>query len=1307
MKNQHQKSNKIAKQKKTPKFAFASMKPKPTKRGYLSLAWSLPFLLLIRFSATSLPRIWNLDFGDQISLNLAEAGPELIQSATLTKQNPAVAIQSVQYVAQSNQATFSPSSFKMGSKLSKVSTSRLIQHQKDIYHLIMLIYDYAVAIFEIDTSSSSLVPRVSKLFYNFFGGRDVTAIPGFAKIGTSCHHISSKEPLGVILITCLETFKATASGSQTQILPFYISLEWTEKDNQYSNSQFYSQGMAVPQDSLYLAKSFIFGLGAAKKITTLDYQKLGILSVLNVLEGPSKLVIDSKLCYAAVQTDGYRKVSFVVSGQKEVNCVSLSSDYWKNGGGISGFSQQNSDLFGYDLGGENHIGIAESAGIGDTHSSYTLKSNVFIKSTQFVNFGTETSQDHKAVIVSINYSPDPKTPNKITLCVMELAALKLNPPKCDKVAFATFGKNIPVQHWITSSSLAFKRAGDNGLYLILGNQNYFVIFSVDLENQSMKQAHLNPTSNQQNGASYPVIQDEGDYLFVRFKELTGDNALRPQRYCFIMKKDFEMVCQGNYYNSIYSVFAADFGVVGKIAESLVVVPAAPKPRFTLKIEASDMLLKNVPFSTKVDMKGQTAEMEAPVTVYHNKSSFFEDKHWNFTVIKGSTIALDFLPGEVQGKFTRLSLPTLDIEDNRLTIRGIQVTQKDESKLEIDEGLKVERIFNLGALGYFAVWTTNATNNYSNNTLILVTCSFSFEKKLSNCQELDSLRVPEFAIFRQIRLFSQNLLSVNYFIKSTAYGSGVATTTKVLSLPFNTNSSTTTNPIQSLPTKFDETKNPLIRLMLKSNSSLSSSWINSVIQAELPTDKSHRGIYHTTLAFSSNLPGYTLGLNTASMKLSIETLVNEMEVVENSNGDRYLWMSLMDTGGETHPSRLDYIFLRRLRISEQTNQLEFDFTTDPLQGLKLSGAQLKLASVCPLSGQLFVYSRYTHWGISKPFFVSFDQKTLNSVSYLNISDSMIIVQSQCFMKINLVQMIMKDPVAKKSYFVNYQADLREFRERYHSRMEIPYQTTGFSSYLNDDESVVQTILITQKKSIKTSQIVLTRLGGLQLMFNSSLLTALNNTIPIKSLDGFGQENSAKIQVNVIPEVKEAIEVNLSTLVSPSTGKPLAVIQPNTTIDLDAILDINGTVLNLVLNSTLKDYKEGVDYEFKGRKYEVSSTSVGSLLFPTLKQSSWLSESLMPTEIERNSSQRDSKVLLSNHRIRVLDQPKLSLFGLREAVDPKKQMALYNRIKNLQVQRMKVVANWLVLQLQEPNQPAYIKMGYKPHLGAQRTKQIRGK
>ena len=167
----------------------------------------------------------------------------------------------------------------------------------------------------------------------------------------------------------------------------------------------------------------------------------------------------------------------------------------------------------------------------------------------------------------------------------------------------------------------------------------------------------------------------------------------------------------------------------------------------------------------------------PVRFVYNNSLFFRVENRNYTVFENTTLEVKFSLNDLLGEFVEVMLPSLNAFDNRINNFKVKMVQKDGSELEIENDLKLKKMINLGAVGFLGAWVTNETDNYANNTIIILRCHPKNEK-FYICQKQPETSIPEPVMINQAVIFGLDLILLDY---TTLTGRNRSNYLKVLKL----------------------------------------------------------------------------------------------------------------------------------------------------------------------------------------------------------------------------------------------------------------------------------------------------------------------------------------------------------------------------------------------------------------------------------------------------------------------------------------------------------------------------------------------
>ena len=264
-------------------------------------------------------------------------------------------------------------------------------------------------------------------------------------------------------------------------------------------------------------------------------------------------------------------------------------------------------------------------------------------------------------------------------------------------------------------------------------------------------------------------------------------------------------------------------------------------------------------------------------------------------------------------------------------------------------------------------------------------------------------------------------------------------------------------------------------------------------------------------------------------------------------------------------------------------------------------------MCPASSSHFIQSSVDRTTLSRLFLRRMSLWRSN-FEVLAVNSHLKILRTVCLGIADVVQLEVYDYLKRQRQLLYINADSRilDKRQREVSKLNIDESTTEVFSYGIEGSGYIRTVAPRPGDTLGTLKTFkISNLGYMAFVNSSDLIPNKNNTVKVSlTTDDFLGKAPLQypITVSVIGQKKE--DFNISTKAIENTKTPK--IRLNEPIDLDRLLNITGIVANLELSTTNNLKNGGKDYEFRSRKYKISSVSTAPLISGTLSggEAKWI-------------------------------------------------------------------------------------------------------
>ena len=675
-------------------------------------------------------------------------------------------------------------------------------------------------------------------------------------------------------------------------------------------------------------------------------------------------------------------------------------------------------------------------------------------------------------------------------------------------------------------------------------------------------------------------------------------------------------------------------------------------------------LSKSPYVGSIKIVGNTT-LSVPLKIYHNQSIGLSQKQRNYSVFGGSMVRLGFGPEDVVGKFTKVSQKDFGLVDNRLQIKSLSFNSSGIWTADLPNpplGKKFVKAFNMGAFGFFGLWYQNQGTKF-NTTLVFIQCFNNHTQKMV-CKEISRAK----SVKRKETIDSVNLLGSDLVLLQLM-GEGGSEEDPKTEKYFRVHNITSGKTLGQdfTPSKsvfnLNHTFNSSIQVQTRTSLTSYNLNISFVLNRQTSTlYKSQAVFIRATYSPENNSMSRTAPTITKSFNTTTEIQSFDIEEIRDGKllkvikyksvdpADKYGFRIYMDTadGGSKVVNSTSASY-----GGGDSNMRYYQTLDNKVYYIPFSKSRGYFLNYLP--NKLKKWDRFTG-----TYGLSFEKSSMN------------IQKVVCYSTVNFVQVLFEDSPenGSKKYLVNFQLGTStDYRTRYHSKIEVDQRTVDIKGSLSEDGSLIQTVLSKAGMSgVKDVQIVLTRTNQYSLSFNSSRLTKQETRLDVQIADWYGQKDLTKVDIQIIQPVKENLTLNLPAANKSKEVNVSTLLRINELIDLDKYFDLKGSVANIGIEASLKEFKPGVDYEFRSRKYEIGHSSVEEHLPET--QGGFQSIS---------SESLDQMLLFSNEtQGRIEKSPKSTL----------------SVINNLKMQNMVVIGNWMITQMKLGSDNPYLNLAYRP-------------
>ena len=1327
---------------KTPQFSVAG--------HFLRLV----SVLALNQTALSIPirQSWNLAPNDFLLFNFSLIAGEDLKNVTLTPANKYFKIIKTPKPSPAPPAPPKPTSYPAVNvrfeylsefNSSNCTISRSVKRGEGLLHVFFIcrktLQTTILIGFKInrtETDQNKVASLIVNKYLNIASPPQKTS--GFKNAGVTCYSIYHLKTVDLVIVSCLLQYTDDSTGSSVDEVPYIFAFQWDSNQNQYNrNYWFYPMNAGMPVawrgefDDLRL--SWQLGLAGADQVSG-NQAAIHLFSTKNYVQVGSNTLV-SKVCWKTLALNlEVLQIATPPDDPSGINCVTPSTNFYQETTGANFRRRRRRALQDDEKNAElEDFNRSQKAQKIEKNLKKSSKTNslrasnkqvVYLKKTFFVNTGTKTYQVNSVVLVSVIYSNLDMGKTILVVCVVDIDSSK--PPnalKCSQSASApTPNLRISLTSWYYTDVHFYRdKAGNYRLVCVYGT--ILSIFDVNFNSKQISVLKQRTLTGIFVRETRPLIQAQEQEIVIKYF-ITPSTKTYPRSYrnvirgaCFLdlNSTNFETSCQDLGYKNTTNFYAGPKSVLGSLSrlendQSWIRIakyipsqsgskpsnPVNPGPKkvvgddFFLKINASGPGLQTLPYRANLTFEGQEGNRTLPLVFSSNSSLGFSKKKRDYDIMKGSVAMIEFGTQQVVGRFVKVWIPTMKVYDNRIQLHNLKFVQTGSgSGVKIPENFNLKKVFHMNSFGYLALWLAKSGGSEEkgyNNTLIFIKCTMK-PQNISECQELSkyTLQTDEEVVFNTLHVFGVNFTLIQYSLLCvTEAGSITLSQLKIVDISQgkDTKSPETLNQTEfGLPQDFSKARAIYI------NSEISSFTIEMAMI--LPKDKIKKtaeAVYTSLIYNPVNKTFIPKGKPLIKSFQGDLTLIS-FEMGTSSFGAKYRVIKYR-TPSHRRPMHYD--------INIYSDVIEGSGTNIEIKG----GKETLLDQdniFCSNFDQLFVYPGEESQNRT-PFGIDFEEYPAIKYKYsLKLeSRSTTLVQFSCLPRVKMVQALTKDKIKNKTHLVNYVLDNYDFRRRYHSRLQVDNSITKFFAYLSDNGRYIQTLLASSKPDVQDLKMVVTRVDSFQVKFNTDEVSGTKNSIKLVAVDQAGDTASSYVELETIQPAKQKLEFKPQIL-NRRYGERIPqkdLIHLNQKVDLDSFFNIQGSIADVGIVSTLKGLKAGVDYFFTTRKQTIGQLSVKEIL-PELKKP----KSLQSTQ--KGTNRQELSVYLSQKELKkgkIQNQQETGLTSSRgtELIDYLGGgiLSLLGVLETLKLEWMRTEGEWMVMRMSISGGPPYLKLVHNP-------------